>query len=80
MKTATAPKFMDDVVDEMGDGNGGTEYGASMDETSDDEGTDDEQKEDRIMAFKTLAKALGLSSVDPSKGADALASFIAACS
>lgn len=80
MRTATAPKFLDDVVDEMGDGKGGTEFGASMDEAGDPEGGDDEQQnEDRMMAFRTLSKALGISAVDPQKGADALKAFIDAC-
>lgn len=80
MKTSTAPKFLDDVVDEMGDGKGGTEYGASMDETSGDEGQDDESmNEDRLMAAKQVGKALGLGSVDPQRLADALKAFVQTC-
>lgn len=80
MKTATAPKFMDDVVDEMGDGKGGTDFGAKMDDSDEpDEGSDEEENEDRLMAAKQVAKALGISSFDPQKFADALSAFVKAC-
>lgn len=79
MKTSASPKFLDDVVEEMGDGKGGTEYGASMEEVP-EEGADDETaNEDRVMAFKTLSKAIGISASDPQRGADALKAFIEAC-
>jgi hypothetical protein len=80
VKTNSAPQFLDDVVDEMGDGKGGSDYGVDMEKEPDgDEGDDESQNEDRMMAFKSLSKALGLSSVDPQKGADALKAFIATC-
>lgn len=79
MKTNAAPKFMDDVVDEMGDGKGGTEYGASMDDTSEEGGDDESMNEDRIMAAKQVGKALGLGSVDPQRLADALKAFVQSC-
>lgn len=80
MKSNTAPKFLDEVVDEMGDGKGGSDYGVSMEEETPDDETDDETvNEDRMMAAKSLAKALGISSYDPQKLADALKAFVATC-
>lgn len=70
--------FLDDVVDGMGDDKGGTEYGADMEEEGD--GPDDETaKEDRLMAAGTLAKALGISTADRQRVADALEAFVKTC-
>jgi len=70
--------FLDDVVDGMGDDKGNTEYGADMEEEG--EGPDDETaKEDRLMAAGTLAKALGISTADRQKVADALEAFVKTC-
>lgn len=79
MKTNTAPKFLDDVVDEMGDGKGGSDFGVEMEEEVPEEGDDETANEDRLMAAKTLAKALGVSSFDPQRLADALSTFVKAC-
>lgn len=69
--------FLDDVVDDMGDDKGGTKYGADM--TEEGEGTDEEEQQDKIMAAKQLCKALGISTADFAKVADAMEAFINAC-
>lgn len=75
MKTASKP-FVDEVVDEMGDGSDADKFGADMeDESNDPEGA----KEDRVMAVKSLGKALGIQIADPERAAEALATFISTC-
>jgi len=78
------PDFLDDVVDEMGPKADDDSYGASMDESGDGDGMDDESdpeeaKQDRIMAAKQVAKALGMPNADGARLADALAAFVKAC-
>lgn len=76
MRTASKP-FVDEVVDEMGDGSEAEKFGADMqDEESDPEGA----KEDRIMAVKSLGKALGIQIADPERAAEALSAFVSTCS
>jgi hypothetical protein len=81
LKKKKNPDFLDEVVDDMGEEDGSTKYGADMSEADDmDEGGDPEvAKEDRIMAAKLVAKALGNPNVDAAKFADALESFVKAC-
>lgn len=70
--------FLDSVVDDMGDDKGNTEYGADMEE---DDGADEPEtaKEDRLMAAGVLTKALGISTADRQKVADALEAFVKTC-
>ena len=76
MKTPGKP-FVDEVVDEMGDGSESDKFGADMeDKDSDPEGA----KEDRIMAVKSLGKALGIQIADPERAAEALSAFVSTCS
>lgn len=77
MKTSSKPDFLDDVVDEMGNGKGDSDYGADME--GDEEPDDDTASEDRLMAAKQLRKALGISSGDDQKIADALKAFVSTC-
>jgi hypothetical protein len=74
MRTAPKKEFLDEVVEDMGDGDEAI-YGAEMEE----EGDDETAKEDRIMAVKQLGKALGVNIADPERAADALATFIQSC-
>ena len=73
------PDFLDDVVSEAGPP--GKKYGADM-STDDGDGMDDESDpeestQDRVMAAKSILKAV--SSGDASRLAEALKSFVAAC-
>lgn len=75
------PDFLDDVVGGMSPPD--KKYGADMSEEDgdgmDDESDPEESQQDRVMAAKSLIRALGLSGADASKVADALKSFVAAC-
>lgn len=76
MSSAKKPSFIDDVVDEMGDGKGGSDYGADME----DDGADDESaQEDRQMATRQVAKALGMPNADIPKLTSALEAFVKTC-
>lgn len=82
---AKKPKrdFLDDVVEEMGPKNDGDSYGASMDDSpepaEEDMGDDEEAGEDRVMAAKTLGKALGITNADWNKVDSALSAYVRAC-
>ena len=69
------PDFLEEVVDDMGNDEGGTDYGADMEEG----GGDESSHEDMLMAAGMVAKALGMPNSDNQKLADALKAFIAAC-
>ena len=73
-----APDFLDSVADDMGEA-GSKDYGADMSEEGDDEGDSEEAGQDRIMAAKMVAKALGMPEADAPRLADALAAFVKAC-
>lgn len=73
---AKKPDFLDEVVDEMGDEDG-AKFGADME--SEEEVDDETANEDRLMAAKQVAKALGITTVDPQRFSDALKAFIATC-
>jgi len=72
------PDFLDDVVGGMDPPD--KKYGADMSEDDADGGSDDneEMQQDRVMAAKSILKAMNTG--DASKLADALKSFVAACS
>lgn len=71
------PDFLDEVTDEMDKG-GDDAYGADMED--EDEATDETAKEDKIMAAKQVAKALGVTVDDPGRFASALETFVRSCS
>lgn len=75
------PDFLDDVVDDAGPDSSDDEYGAKMSEDDgdgmDDESDPEEAQQDRVMAAKTILKAMN--SGDASKLADALKAFVSAC-
>lgn len=77
--------FLDEVVDEMGPEGGkndGDSYGASMDDSPEPEEADmgdEEAGEDRVMAAKTLGKALGINNADWNKVDSALSAYVRAC-
>ena len=81
-KDSSKPSGLDSIIDDMGDGEGGTKYGADMEDEA-DEGSSDEEKEDRVMAAGALASALGIDTEAPKfdrqKVADALEAFVKTC-
>lgn len=81
MKTSsmTKPDFLDEVEEEMDQGAKGGEdaYGADLEE--DEEEDEEAAGEDRILAAKQVAKALGLTIEDPARLADALRTLIKSC-
>lgn len=79
MKTNSKPDFLSEVTDEMDKG-GDDAYGADMGDDETDEGSSDEEKQDRILAIKSFGKAIGVTIEDPERAAEALSTFIEACS
>ena len=79
MKTnaKASPDFLSEVTDEMDKG-GEDAYGADMED--DEEAEADDAREDMILAAKQVAKALGVTVSDPERFADALKTFVRACS
>jgi hypothetical protein len=80
--SAVKPSFLDEVEEEMDQGAKGGEdaYGADMEDEEEDEEMDAEAAdEDRILAAKQVAKALGITVADPKRFADSLRTFIRAC-
>lgn len=79
MKTSAkaSPDFLDEVTDEMDKG-GEDAYGADMEDDEEGEG-DPDAKEDKILAAKQVAKALGVTVENPERFADALETFVQCC-
>ncbi len=73
------PDFMDDVVSGMGtpDKKYGADMSADDGDGMDDESDPEEGAQDRVMAAKSLLKAINAG--DASKLADALKTFVSAC-
>lgn len=77
------PSGLDSIIGDMGDGEGGTKYGADMEDDEADEGSSEEEQQDRVMAAGALASALGIDTksetFDRQKVADALEAFVKTC-
>lgn len=71
------PDFLSEVSDEMDKG-GDDAYGADMEDDEDAE-PDENAKEDKILAAKQVAKALGVTPPDPEMFAKALETFVKSC-
>ena len=74
------PDFLDDVVSGMGPPD--KKYGADMSAEDDGDGMDDESdpeeaQQDRVMAAKSILKAMNTG--DASKLAEALKAFVSSC-
>lgn len=71
--------FIGDVVDDMGPDDADKGYGAEMSDAEDPGGDDEESGQDRIMAAKAVARALGVPDADAPKLAEALRAFVSNC-
>jgi hypothetical protein len=75
------PDFLDEVVDDVGEA-GSKDYGAEMSDDGDgmdNESGSEEAQQDRLMAVKQVARALGTPNADTTKLDQALHAYVTAC-